>query len=110
MIAFRGVRGYGPESLHDVMFYASVARTLAEVMGQLNLQVFAEPHMRSLIVDGIEGGAAPFSKRSLKMIRGGPLKFNLRTRLLRSECKRRLWHSILLRLHPLFLVMMSWRR
>ena len=39
MIAFRGVRGYGPESLHDVVIYASVARTLAEVMGQLNLQI-----------------------------------------------------------------------
>ena len=66
--------------------------------------------MRSLTGDGIKVGAAPFQKKSLKMLRGGPLRLNLRTRLLRSECKRRLWYSMLLRLHPLFLEVMPWRR
>ena len=67
-----------PKSLHDVMFYAIVARTLAEVMGSAQPADYAEPHMRSLIVDGIKVGAAPFD-RGLKMLRGGPLRFNLRT-------------------------------
>ena len=53
-----------PKSLHDVMFYATVARTLAEVMGSAQPADFAEPHMRSLIVDGIKVGAAPFDKES----------------------------------------------
>ena len=53
-----------PESLHDVMFYAIVARTLAEVMGSAQPADYAEPHMRSLIVDGIKVGAAPFDKES----------------------------------------------
>ena len=53
-----------PKSLHDVMFYAIVARTLAEVMGSAQPADYAEPHMRSLIVDGIKVGAAPFEKKS----------------------------------------------
>ena len=53
-----------PKSLHDVMFYAIVARTLAEVMGSAQPADYAEPHMRSLIVDGIKVGAAPFDKES----------------------------------------------
>ena len=54
-----------PKSLHDVvMFYAIVARTLAEVMGSAQPADYAEPHMRSLIVDGIKVGAAPFDKGS----------------------------------------------
>ena len=53
-----------PKSLHDVMFYAIVARTLAEVMGSGQPADYAEPHMRSLIVDGIKVGAAPFDKGS----------------------------------------------
>ena len=53
-----------PKSLHDVMFYATVARTLAEVMGSAQPADYAEPHMRSLIVDGIKVGAAPFDKES----------------------------------------------
>ena len=57
-----------PKSLHDVMFYAIVARTLAEVMGSAQPADYAEPHMRSLIVDGIKIGAAPFV-RSLRMLR-----------------------------------------
>ena len=57
-----------PKSLHDVMFYAIVARTLAEVMGSAQPAVYAEPHMRSLIVDGIKVGAAPFD-RNLRMLR-----------------------------------------
>ena len=43
-----------PKNLHDVMFYAIVARTLAEVMGSAQPADYAEPHMRSLIVDGIK--------------------------------------------------------
>ena len=39
-----------PKSLHDVMFYATVARTLAEIMGSAQPADYAEPHMRSLIV------------------------------------------------------------
>ena len=57
-----------PKSLHDVMFYAIVARTLAEVMGSAQPADYAEPHMRSLIVDGIKVGAAPFV-RNLRMLR-----------------------------------------
>ena len=53
-----------PKSLHDVMFYATVARTLAEIMGSAQPADYAEPHMRSLIVDGIKVGAAPFDKPS----------------------------------------------
>ena len=33
-----------PKSLHDVMFYAIVARTLAEVMGSAQPADYAEPH------------------------------------------------------------------
>ena len=53
-----------PKSLHDVMFYATVARTLAEIMGSAQPADYAEPHMRSLIVDGIKVGAAPFDRES----------------------------------------------
>ena len=53
-----------PKSLHDVMFYSTVARTLAEVMGSAQPADYVEPHMRSLIVDGIKLGAAPFDKES----------------------------------------------
>ena len=53
-----------PKSLHDVMFYATVARTLAEIMGSAQPADFAEQHMRSLIVDGILVGAALFNKES----------------------------------------------
>ena len=53
-----------PKSLHDVMFYAIVARTLAEITGSAQPADYAEPHMRSLIVDGIKVGAAPFDKES----------------------------------------------
>ena len=49
-----------PKNLHDVMFYAIVARTLAKVMGSAQPADYAEPHMRSLIGDGIKVGAAPF--------------------------------------------------
>ena len=51
-----------PRNLHDVMFSAIVARTLAEVMGSAQPANYAEPHMRSLTGDGIKVGAAPFSK------------------------------------------------
>ena len=53
-----------PKNLHDVMFYAIVAWTLAEVMGSAQPADYAEPHMRSLIGDGIKVGAAPFGKKS----------------------------------------------
>ena len=53
-----------PKSLHDVMFYATVARTLAEIMGSAQPADYAEPHMRSLIVDNIKVGAAPFDRES----------------------------------------------
>ena len=53
-----------PKNLHDVMFYAIVARTLAEVMGSAQPADYAEPHVRSLIGDGIKVGAAPFEKKS----------------------------------------------
>ena len=53
-----------PKSLHDVTFYATVARTLAEVMGSAQPADYAEPHMRSLIVDNIKVGAAPFDRES----------------------------------------------
>ena len=53
-----------PRNLHDVMFYAIVARTLAEVMGSDQPADYAEPHMRSLIGDGIKVGAVPFEKKS----------------------------------------------
>ena len=53
-----------PRNLHDVMFYAIVARTLAEVMGSAQPANYAEPHMRSLTGDGIKVGAAPFQKKS----------------------------------------------
>ena len=53
-----------PKNLHDVMFYAIVARTLAEVMRSAQPAGYAEPHMRSLIGDGIKVGAAPFAKKS----------------------------------------------
>ena len=53
-----------PKNLHDVMFYAIVARTLAEVMGSAQPADYAEPHMRSLTGDGIKVGAAPFEKKS----------------------------------------------
>ena len=64
MVAFRGVRGCGPKNLHDVMFHAIVARTLAEVMGSAQPAYYAVPHMRSLTGDGIKVGAAPFEKKS----------------------------------------------
>ena len=53
-----------PKNLHDVMFYAIVARTLAEVKGSAQPANYAEPHMRSLTGDGIKVGAAPFEKKS----------------------------------------------
>ena len=53
-----------PKNLHDVMFYAIVARTLAEVLESAQPADFAEPHMRSLTGDGIKVGAAPFEKKS----------------------------------------------
>ena len=57
-----------PKNLHDVMFHAIVARTLAEVMGSAQPADYAVPHMRSLIVDGIKVSAAPFV-RNLRMLR-----------------------------------------
>ena len=53
-----------PKNLHDVRFYAIVARTLAEVMGSAQPADYAVPHMRSLTGDGIKVGAAPFEKKS----------------------------------------------
>ena len=53
-----------PKNLHDVMFHAIVARTLAEVMGSAQLADYAEPHIRSLTGNGIKVGAAPFGKKS----------------------------------------------
>ena len=64
MVAFRGVRGCGPKNLHDVMFHAIVARTLAEVMGSAQPADYAVLHMRSLTGDGIKVGAAPFEKKT----------------------------------------------
>ena len=53
-----------PEILHDMMFYAIVARTVAVVMGSAQPADYAVPHMRSLTGDGIRVGAAPFEKKS----------------------------------------------
>ena len=54
--------------LHEVIFYAPVARTLAEVMGSAQPADYAESHMRSLVVDDIKVGAAPFV-RNLRLLR-----------------------------------------
>ena len=53
-----------PKNLHDVMFHAIVARTLAEVMGSAQPADYAVPHMPSLTGHGIKVGAAPFEKKS----------------------------------------------
>ena len=64
-----------PKSLHDVMFYATVARTLTEIMRSAQPADYAEPHMRSLIVDGIKVGdvevAAELDAKSQSEVESG---------------------------------------
>lgn len=49
-----------PKNAHAVMFYAAVARVLAEVMGSAQPADYAELHMRDLIVGALKMGAEPF--------------------------------------------------
>ena len=49
-----------PKSAHEVMFYAIVARALAEVMGSSQPADYAESHMRELIVGAFKVGTQPF--------------------------------------------------
>ena len=98
-----------PKSLHDVLFYATVARTLAEIMGSAQPADYAEPHMRSLIVDGIKVGAAPFDKESEDVVwRSVKIQPAHVTLALRVQAKA--VDNMLLRLHPLSLVVMPWRK
>ena len=45
---------------HPVAFYVVVARALAQQMGSMSPQDYAEEHMRSMILDAIKPGSQPF--------------------------------------------------
>ena len=49
-----------PKNAHDVMFYAVIARALAELVGSAQPVDFAESHMRAMILDALKVGAEPF--------------------------------------------------
>ena len=49
-----------PKKVHEIGFYAIVARALAEIMGTAQPADYAEKHMREMIVQTIKVGASPF--------------------------------------------------
>ena len=49
-----------PKSKHPLMFYASTARVMAEVMGSAQPEDFSEGHMRTQIIEMIKPNTKPF--------------------------------------------------
>ena len=54
---------------HPAAFYVVVARVLAEQMGSMSPQDYAEEHMRQMILDAVKPGSQPFAADA-----GGPHK------------------------------------
>ena len=59
-----------PKSLHDVMFYATVAE-VAEILRSAQACNYAQPHMRSLIVDHDVKVAAELDAKSQSEVESG---------------------------------------
>ena len=51
-----------PKEKHPLLFYASVGRAMVELLGSAEKDDYADPHMRSQIIENIKSGAQPFAE------------------------------------------------